>query len=596
MASLTGNPLKELWGYAKAWHSSIKAASFYSIANKIFDIFPEILIGVAIDIVVERDQSFVAQLGFVTPASQLTVLAALTFLIWALESATEYKAEILWRKLAQEIQHALRMDGVRHSQKLSLSWYEGKNTGQLLSTLGEDVNQVERFLNTGPNQIIQLLVSSLLVGGVFLYISPIISFFAILPIPIILLFGFKFRDKLSVRYTAVRESAGRLSAKLSGIMNGVVTIRAAVAEKHQIERVERESASYNTTNHHAIVLSSAFVPLIRMGVLAGFLFTLVLGGLKTFDGEIAPAAYTVLVFLTQRLLWPFTRFGEIIDLYERSTASIKRVLNLLGAPIDIKDVENPQVIANPKGQVELKGVTFQYTDRQPTIKDFSLNIAPGEFVAFVGPTGAGKSTLIKLMLRFYDITKGEMFVDGIPIQELALANLRGMIGYVSQDDFLFDGTIEENLKLPSPDIADHAMIDAAKAAEAHDFISQLPDGYQTKVGERGQKLSGGQRQRLAIARAIITKPKILIFDEATSAVDNDTEAAIQRSIERLTQTANSPELKTTLICIAHRLSTIKNADQIYVLRDGAIEERGKHQDLVANQGFYAKLWSIQTGS
>ena len=547
----------------------------------------------AIDVVVARDKSFLANIGITSPTAQLTTLAVLTFMVWGLESITEYFAHVNWRNLAQEIQHALRMDGISHSQKLSLSWFEDRNTGNLQSILSEDVNQVERFLNSGLNDLIQLVVSSLMVSFIFFYISPMVALFAIMPIPIILIGGFAFRKKLAQKYNLVREAAGLLGSRISGVISGVITIRAAGAEDHQIEKVRRQSQLYNETNQRAIRLSSAFVPIIRMGVLSGFLFTLVLGGHQTLEGTMSPAAYTVLVFLTQRLLWPFTRFGEILDLYERSNASIKRVLDLIDSPIEIKDSPQAKDLISPEGEISFHNVSFGYRPDLPIIKNFQLTIKAGQFVAFVGATGAGKSTLTKLILRFYEPCSGQVKLDGVDLTDITQASLRQHLGYVSQDIFLMDGTIRDNLKLQDADISDQNMIKAAQTAEAHNFICELSQGYDTLVGERGQKLSGGQRQRLAIARAIIRNPKILIFDEATSAVDNETEAAIQRSIEHLTR--GSEEGKRTLVVIAHRLSTIRNANQIYLMDIGQIAEQGTHEELVSLGGAYSHLWKIQTG-
>lgn len=583
------NPMGRLYRYAKAWHGDIKLASGLSVLNKIFDIFPEILIGLAIDVVVSREESFLASWGFVEPLEQLIALGVLTFLIWSMESLTEYGALVKWRNLAQRVQHSLRMDGVRHTQLLSLSWFEDRNTGTLLSILNDDVNQIERFLDQGVHTLVQLFVSSIIISLIFIYVSPSVAVFAILPVPLILFGGFYFRRQLTERYALVRARAGDLGSKLNSIITGVVTIRAAVAEDEQIAQVESASQQYIEANRRAIRMSSAFVPIIRMGVLAGFLFTLILGGWKSFHGEMDPASYTVLVFLTQRLLWPFTRFGEILDLYERSMASTRRVLDLISAEVELKDPENPHKLGRVNGNIEFQNVSFSYNTKADILKNISFKVSSGNFVALVGPTGAGKSTVIKLLLRFYQAQQGSITIDGKDIRSVRARDLRQQIGYVGQDVFLFDGTIADNLRLGKPHVSDADLIAAAKSAEIHDFIMSLPAGYQTQVGERGQKLSGGQRQRLAIARGLLGDPPILIFDEATSAIDNETEAAIQRSLEKLAH-------HKTIIVIAHRLSTIRRADQIYVLDQGQIVESGSHEELLAQNGIYSRLWQIQTGA
>jgi ATP-binding cassette subfamily B protein len=331
------------------------------------------------------------------------------------------------------------------------------------------------------------------------------------------------------------------------------------------------------------------VPIIRMAVLAGFLFTLVLGGWQTLKGDLAPAAYTVLVFLTQRLLWPFTAFGELLDLYERSMASGRRALDLITAPIGVSDPEHALPLLKSSGALSFRSVNFSYAEGKPLLRDFNLAIKPGEFIGIVGPTGAGKSTLIKLLLRFYDPTSGEVAIDGLPLPKIAQKQLRRNIGYVGQDIFLLDTSIRQNLKMGKPETTDAELDEALEVAAAQAFVNDLPEGLDTLIGERGQRLSGGQRQRLTIARGLLGNPPILIFDEATSAVDNETEEEIQRALQRLAH-------NRTLIVIAHRLSTVRSADRILVLSDGQIAETGRHEELLAHQGLYSRLWRIQTGN
>ena len=291
--------------------------------------------------------------------------------------------------------------------------------------------------------------------------------------------------------------------------------------------------------------------------------------------------------MTQRLLWPLTRLGEVLDLYQRAMGSTRRIFDLLEVAPTI--VAGKSVLATPvKGEIEFKGVDFAYSDGRPILDQIDLLVPATETHAIVGATGAGKSTLVKLLLRLYDPTKGSVTLDGRDLRDLTFEELRGAIGYVGQDVFLFQGTVRENLAYGRPDASEVDVINAAIVAEAHDFILELPNGYDTVVGERGQKLSGGQRQRLSIGRAILRNPPILLLDEATSAVDNETEAAIQRSLEVVSK-------DRTVIVIAHRLSTIRHADRIHVLERGRLTEAGTHEELTAAGGLYAALWRVQTG-
>lgn len=325
-----------------------------------------------------------------------------------------------------------------------------------------------------------------------------------------------------------------------------------------------------------------------MLVLLGFTALLFWGGMATYAGVISIGNYSVLLVLVQRLLWPLVELGEIFDKYQRSMASTNRVMDLLDTPINIIRGDISLPIDKVRGEIEFKEVTFAYKNREPVIKKLSLHIPAGKTIAIVGSTGSGKSTLVKLILRFYDISSVTITIDGIDIQQLNLRDLRRSIGLVSQDVFLFHGTVAENIAYGTFDATHEQIIAAAKITEAHDFIMQLPQGYETIVGERGQKLSGGQRQRIAIARAVLKNPPVLILDEATSAVDNETEAAIQRSLERIT-------LNRTTIAIAHRLSTIRNADCIYVMEYGQFIESGTHEELLDKNGVYASLWRVQSG-
>ena len=583
------SPLRRLLRYASGHKTTVRLAALCSVLNKIFDIAPEILIGMAVDVVANGKGSALARYGVTDRLAQLEALAALTLVIWVLESAFEFLYEIQWRGLAQTVQHELRLDAYDHLQKLDMAFFEDKSTGGLVATLNDDVNQLERFLNGGANMLIQVFSTVVLVGGIFFYLAPKVAMLAMLPIPFILVGAFFYQFRVEPLYAGVREQASNIASRLSNNISGIATIKAYTAEERELEAIRAESLSYTAANTKAIKVSAAFIPIIRMAILGGFLATLVVGGKMALAGAIGVGSYSVLVFLTQRLLWPLTGLAETVDLYQRAMASTARVLDLLETPVALAHEGKKLPRAAIKGEIKFEDVSFSYPGRAPALNGVTLTIPAGTTAAFVGATGSGKTTLTKLLLRFYDPSSGRILLDGQDIRTFDPRELRRAIGFVSQDTFLFHGTARENIAYGDPAKNAGAVEAAARAAEAHDFLSTLPQGYDTLVGERGQKLSGGQRQRLAIARAVLKDPPLMILDEATSAVDNETEAAIQKSLDRIV-------VGRTTLMVAHRLSTIVKADRIFVLDDGRVAESGTHAELLSRPGPYADLWRVQTGA
>ncbi|NPV65567.1 MAG: ABC transporter ATP-binding protein [Anaerolineae bacterium] len=582
------HPLLRLFGYARTYRTRMVLASLFSILNKTVDLAPPALIGAAVDIVVQQEQSFIARFGIIDVDHQLFALTGLTVVIWVLESVFEYFHKIIWRNLAQAVEHDLRIDAYAHVQNLDMAYFEDQNTGGLMSILNDDINQLERFLDNGANNIIQVLTTVLVIGGMFFLVAPSVAWLALLPMPLIIWGSIRFQKILAPRYAAVREQVGILNSQLANNLSGIATIKSFTSEAHEVQRIRISSETYREHNRRAISLSSAFVPLIRMLIMSGFIAILIFGGRLALSGALEVSLYSVMVFMTQRLLWPLTSLGEVLDQYQRAMASTTRILDLLDTPALIDDGPQPLPLESVRGEISFERVSFRYKNGQEVLRDLSLHIPPGETVAIVGATGAGKSTIIKLLLRFYDVTDGCILLDRHDLRELQVTNLRNAIGLVSQDVYLFDGTVRENIAYGTFDASLEDIVAAARIAEAHDFIMALPQGYDTLVGERGQKLSGGQRQRISIARAVLKNPPVLVLDEATSSVDNETEAAIQRSLERII-------INRTTIVIAHRLSTIRNADRIFVLDNGALKEQGRHEDLIRRDGIYAALWRVQTG-
>ncbi|MEE2606729.1 MAG: ABC transporter ATP-binding protein [Candidatus Thermoplasmatota archaeon] len=582
----SNHPLMRLLSHLRQHRGTVLLASLCSVVNKVWDLAPPVLIGMAIDVVATREDSFLAKMGYPDVYEQLYILTAITVVIWVLESLFQYFYAVLWRNLAQTAQHELRMSAYTHIQDLEMQWYSEQSTGSLMAIMNDDVNQLERFLDQGATDLLHVATTIIVVGAIMVSVAPEVALLAILPVPIIVAGSFIYQRRIGVRYTKVRGKVADLNALLNNNLHGITTIKSFTAEEREVERVEDASTSYRDANREAIRLSASFVPIIRMAILFAFTANMLVGGWFALEGRISLGAYSVIVFITQRLLWPLTRLGETFDLYQRAMASTARVLDLLDTEVGI--VEGDRNLESVRGEIEFSDVGFSYPNREIVLNDIDLTVPAGKTVGLVGSTGSGKTTLVRLMLRFHDPDSGIVKLDGHDVRELTLESLRGSISLVSQTTTLFPGSVRDNVRYGDPDADDETVVEAARVAEALSFIEELPDGWDTDIGEGGHRLSGGQRQRIAIARAVLKDAPVLVLDEATSNVDNETEAALKRSIERISVG------RTTLI-IAHRLSTVRNADVIAVIGDGAISETGTHEELLESSGLYSRLWAVQTG-
>ena len=574
--------LTRLLNHFSRYQQEVYWASLHSILNKLLDLAPPLLIGLAVDIVVKQQDSYLAH-WYPNPLSQLYVLGFLTVLVWGGESWFEFFFQKRWRELAQNIQRDLRQELYAHIQTLDSHWFSQQETGDLLATLNDDVNQLERFFNVGANHLIQLITTTLTVSFYFFYVAPSVAYWAMLPIPLIIWGSLKFQKAIGPRYHLVRQQAAKINAQLNHTLRGIEEVKSFTAEQRELERLDQQSLAYLKANQAAIGLSAAFTPLIRMAIVLGFLATLIYGGYLCLEGEIAVGTYSVLVFLTQRLLWPLTRLGETLDLYQRAMASAQRAFHLLDVPAPQHHGKSKPTLNNTEGSITLRKLSFAYESQQ-IFRDLDLNFQQGQVTAIVGATGSGKSTLIKLLLGFNRPQTGELWIDGFPLADIDLSYWRQQIGLVSQQVYLFEGSIMENIRYGRVSASDEEVYQVAELAGVARFVNELNEAYDTRVGEGGVRLSGGERQRVSIARALLKNPKILILDEATSAVDAYTESEIQRALKTFYQ-------DRTVIIIAHRLNTIRHADQIIVLEQGKVIEQGNHESLLESQGLYSQLWN-----
>lgn len=584
--------MRALFQYLAPFRRAFRLACVWSVTNKVLDLMPPLLVGWVIDSVRREPPRWISWLLGETadPFAMAAFLAALGVGIFALESLFEWLYQDAFMRLAQDVQHSVRMDAYDHIQEREIEFFENHRMGETMAMLNDDVNQLERFMNTGFNDLLQLGVLFLFAGGVLFATSWQLAILGMIPVPLILWGSLYYQRLVRPRYAKVREAAGQLGSRLENNIAGIAVTKSFTAEKFESERVRAASDTYRRANYDAIRLSALYVPLIRMGVALGFGGVLLLGSYWVLKGEgvLTVGGLVLFSMMIQRLLWPLTRLGATLDELERARASARRTFGLLDTPAKIQDPGSPAPLKRATGNVAFEGVTFRYARGPIVLDDLSFAIAPGETIGFAGTTGAGKSTLVKLLLRLYDVESGAVKIDGIDARDLRLRDLRRNVSLVSQDVYLFHGTIAENIAYGVENADPKAIRHAAEMARLHDFVESLPDGYDTLVGERGIKLSGGQRQRLSIARCLLKDAPVMILDEATSSVDTETERAIQENLRALT------EGKTALV-IAHRLSTIRHAHRILVLKAGKVSEEGTHEELLALNQTYADLWRVQSG-
>ncbi len=599
------NPMRRLFDeYGRENAVAFVVGVVSSVVARALDLLPPVLLAVAVDSIFFDERPF--SLWLVpdawlptTQVEQLYVATGLIALSFFGGAAFHWTRNWGWNSFAQHIQHAVRTDTYDKMQRLNMDFFADKQTGEMMSILSNDVNRLERFLNDGMNSAFRLGVMVIGIAAILLYWNWQLAVVTLTVVPVIGYFTYRFVQTIQPKYAEVRSSVGQLNSRLENNLGGIQVIKSSNTETYESDRVDDVSEEYFSANWDAIGTRIKFFPGLRLLSGIGFILTFVLGGVWVltyqqtgaaplfFSGGLSPGEFVGFILFTQRFIWPMAQFGQIINMYQRAYASAARIFGLMDEPARIVEDPNADELVVDDGRVVYDDVTFGYDD-ETIVEDISFTVDGGDTLALVGPTGAGKSTVLKLLLRMYDVDEGSIEIDGTDLRDVTIPSLRRSIGYVSQDTFMFYGTVAENIRYGTFGAAHDDVVDAAKAAEAHEFIENLPDGYDTEIGERGVKLSGGQRQRLSIARAVLRDPEILVLDEATSDVDTETEMLIQRSLDRLTE-------NRTTFSIAHRLSTIKDADEIVVLEDGRIVERGDHEELLANDDLYAHLWGVQAG-
>jgi ATP-binding cassette subfamily B protein len=598
-------PMRRLFGeYGREQAPQFAVGLFGSVVARLLDLLPPVLLGLALDAILRNDKAFTLLLvpdGWLptTGTGQLALTVGLIAGAFLLGAGFHWVRNWGWNAFAQHIQHEVRTDTYDKMQRLNMDFFADRQTGEMMSILSNDVNRLEKFLNDGMNSAFRLSIMVLGIAAILLWINWQLALVALVPVPLIAYFTYRFIETIQPKYAEVRSSVGQVNSRLENNLGGIQVIKTANAESYESDRVEDASRDYFDANWDAIETRIKFFPALRVISGIGFVLTFAIGGFWVLSVETTGAApwffteslytgeFVTFILLTQRFTWPMAQFGQIINMYQRAYASAERIFGLMETPSRIAEDPDADPLTVTDGRVTYEDVSFGYGDER-VLDDVSFAVDGGETFALVGPTGAGKSTVLKLLLRMYDVDEGIVAVDGQDVRDVTIPSLRRSVGYVSQETFLFYGSVAENIQYGVFDADREDVVEAAKMAEAHEFIENLPDGYDTEVGERGVKLSGGQRQRIAIARAILKDPEILILDEATSDVDTETEMLIQRSLDRLT------EDRTTFV-IAHRLSTVKDADEIAVLEDGRVVEQGTHEDLLAEDGLYANLWAVQAG-
>lgn len=515
------------------------------------------------------------------------VICALGLLLsYAVGAGLSYARSVVMHILGERVILELRKQVYSRLQMLSNSYFDNSQTGEIMSRVTNDTEVVEEFVNHAADTLISDVVKFLAICVVMLIVSPTLGLMALVPVPIVFFLTFRFAKRIRKIYRSVRERLAEINAKVQENISGIRVIKAFAREDHEYSNFENDVNNYFVTRVSAVKMWTRFFPSVDMLIRSGQVAIWVIGPILIMNGATTMGTLLMFTLYMQMLYEPVGNLARISDTIQRSLAAAERIFEIVDEEPVIQDAPDAIVMPRIEGRVEFESVDFSYDGGEEVLREINIKAKPGQIIALVGRSGAGKTSIVNLIPRFYDPLRGRVLIDGVDVRNVSQQSLRRQVAMVLQDTFLFNGTIRDNIRYGRLDATDEEIVEAAKDANAHEFIEVMPNGYDTEIGERGIKLSGGQKQRMAIARAILADPRILILDEATSSVDSESEYLIHRAMDRMM------EGRTTFV-IAHRLSTIKHADQIITLENGRVSEVGDHRSLLEQNGTYSQMYAMQ---